>query len=91
MARVTVRMYATVREVAGTSELAIDVESMDELVRELGARYGKPMRAMLDDFPDDPEGVVVLLNGRNMMKRSARTAKLCEGDEVSIFPPVSGG
>ena len=84
-------MYATVREAAGTAEIALDIADLAEVMDQLGAKLGKPLASMLRGFPNDPEGLVVLINGRNVSGKDARAVKLRDGDEVSIFPPVSGG
>ena len=91
MARVKIRMFATVREAAGTAEAELDAANLAEVLDRLGRMYGKPFAAILRGFPNDPERLVVLVNGRNVYGREARATALKEGDEVSIFPPVSGG
>jgi molybdopterin converting factor small subunit len=35
--------------------------------------------------------IAVLVNGRNIRFLDRLETKLCEGDEVAIFPPVYGG
>ena len=84
-------MFATVREMAGTAEIALDAADLASVVDQLGLRFGKPFAQMLRDFPNDPERLVILINGRNVSGHDARAVKLRDGDEVSIFPPVSGG
>jgi len=91
MARVKIRMYATVREGAGASEIDLEAASLAEVVDLLERRYGSPLKEMLKGFPSDPERLVVLVNGRNESGRDARAFKLREGDEISVFPPISGG
>jgi MoaD family protein len=91
MARVKVRMYATVREAAGISEVEFDALDLAQVAKWLGDRFGSPMARMLRGFPDDHERLVVLVNGRNVRGPSARQMRFKDGDEISLFPPVSGG
>ncbi len=91
MARVKVRMYATVREAAGTAEITLEALNLSEVVDRLEREYGKRMAEMLRDFPNDAERLVVLVNGQNVSGLDAKAVRLRDDDEVSIFPPVSGG
>jgi len=38
-----------------------------------------------------PAGLVVLINGRNIGKLNGLDTVLCEGDQVTLFPPAAGG
>ncbi len=87
MARVKVRMYATVRETAGTSGTEVDAADLEGLLRELACLFGAPLSQLLEDS----ESLVILLNGRNVRPGSVHRVKFEDGDEISIFPPVSGG
>ena len=73
--RVTVRLFAGLRERAGTARLDIDgVERIDDVWAKLG-------------LGDEPAGLLYALN-REYVDRGAA---LHEGDEVAVIPPVSGG
>ena len=73
--RVTVRLFAGLRERAGTARLDIDgVERIDDVWAKL-------------DLGDEPAGLLYALN-REYVDRGAA---LNEGDEVAVIPPVSGG
>lgn len=91
MARVSVRMFATVREAAGVAECEVEASDLDELLRVLGSILGQDVANLVARAERDPDGLVILLNGRNVPPGSRRQTKLAEGDEVSVFPPVSGG
>src|SRR6187397_224130 len=80
--RVRVRLFAVQRELAGTREVALE---MDE-----GADVEAVWAALAERFP-------VLAPGRSSM-RFARNGEYADpatavhdGDEVAMIPPVSGG
>jgi len=91
MARIVVRMFATVREAAGVPSAVVDASDLDELFMKLGDSFGTGLSELLRDAKSDPERLVVLLNGKNIGLSRTRRARLSDGDEIAIFPPVSGG
>ncbi|MEZ4663619.1 MAG: molybdopterin converting factor subunit 1 [Caldilineaceae bacterium] len=82
MIQVTVRLFATLRQIAGWKEKAIDTNA-DATVNSL-------LEQLSIEYP-----------GLNLTTRSLyaavnqeyaeRTRTLADGDEVALFPPVSGG
>jgi len=91
MARVRVQMYATVREAAATAEVELQASTVGELLEVLGRMFGRGMEEITAHAEEGSEGLVVLLNGRNVMLVGGKDQRLSDGDEVAIFPPVSGG
>ena len=75
--RVTVRLFAGLREHAGTAQRDVDLSD--------GARVEDVWRAL--ELGDEPSGLVFAVN-RAYVERSQA---LAEGDEVALIPPVSGG
>ena len=80
--RVTVRLFARLREVAGASELA----------RDLGpdATVGSLWRQLATEYPAlEPYGrsISTAINA----DYARMDAPLREGDEIAFLPPVSGG
>lgn len=80
--RVTVRLFARLRDLAGSGEMTCDVESpatvstvWQSLVRE---------RPSLDAYAPTMSVAVNAEYGR-------MTTPVHEGDEVAFLPPVSGG
>ena len=72
---VTVRLFAGLRERAGTARLVVDgVERVADVWAKLG-------------LGDEPAGLLYALN-REYVDRGAA---LHDGDEVAVIPPVSGG
>lgn len=90
MARITVRMYATLRDASGESERQLDADSLDQVLDILADTYGGKMREVLQKLSGS-DGLVVLLNGKNVAPGALDRVSLRDGDEVAIFPPVSGG
>ncbi len=84
MAKIKVIFYATFREIAGRSELRLEADDLQGLLRVLSTRLGPRFK----DAVRSPEGRVILVNGKN---RGEEKMVLQDDDEVAIFPPVSGG
>jgi molybdopterin synthase catalytic subunit/molybdopterin converting factor small subunit len=73
--RVTVKLFAGLRERAGWAERELEgVERLSDVWPAL-------------ELGDEPEGLLYAVNRRY----AARTAELADGDEVALIPPVSGG
>src|SRR5579864_1498112 len=73
--RVTVRLFAGLRERAGQGRLELDdVERVGDVWSKLG-------------LGDEPGGLLYAVNREYV----ARDAMLADGDEVALIPPVSGG
>jgi molybdopterin synthase sulfur carrier subunit len=91
MAKVTVRMFATVREAAGTDSVKLEAESVSEALDLLSQKLRPPVKKLLAGFASDPEKIVILINGKNPGYSRALSQRLSDGDEIALFPPVSGG
>jgi molybdopterin converting factor subunit 1 len=79
---VTIRLFARLREIAGTAELTRDVPS--------GATAADAWRHLAREFPalTEYERVVSCAVNEEYVRM---TTPLGEGDEVAFLPPVSGG
>lgn len=91
MARVKVKLFATVREAAGTASVCLEAEDASEILDLLKERFGLSISRLLEDLDSDPDRIVILINGRNPGRVRSLSKRLSDGDEVAIFPPVSGG
>jgi molybdopterin converting factor subunit 1 len=80
--RVTVRLFARLRDIAGAAEL----------VRELpdGATAADAWRSLVADFPEMARYDASISTAVNTEYAKMQTA-LAHGDEVAFLPPVSGG
>ena len=80
--RVTVRLFARLRDLAGSGELVRDVPAP--------ATIEQVWRSLVKDMPalaDYERTMSVALN----TDYSRMTAVVQDGDEVAFLPPVSGG
>jgi MoaE-MoaD fusion protein len=75
--RVTVRLFAGLREHAGTGRRELELSD--------GARVGDVWPAL--ELGEEPAGLVFAVNRAYV----ERNRGLAEGDEVALIPPVSGG
>lgn len=76
----TLRLFASIREAAGTARAEIDGRSVDEVLAEAGRRYGHP-------FVDLLATCRVWVNG----EPADAGTPVGPRDEVAVLPPVSGG
>ena len=80
--RVTVRLFARLRDIAGAPELAREVAP--------GSTIGTVWRALTQDFPELAQYERSISSAVNAdYAKMDRT--LSDGDEVAFLPPVSGG
>jgi molybdopterin synthase catalytic subunit/molybdopterin converting factor small subunit len=74
--RVTVKLFAGLRERAGWGEREIEIS---------GGRVGDVWAAL--ELGDEPAGLLYAVN----QEYAERDRELADGDEVAVIPPVSGG
>lgn len=77
MPTVDVRLFAALRERAGTGSRRVELPD--------GARAGDVWGAL--DLGDEPPGIAIAVN----RIYAERSQSLSDGDEVALIPPVSGG
>ena len=75
--RIAVRLFAGLRERAGTGERALELPE--------GSRLGDVWSAL--GLGDEPPGLLYAVN----KEYASRESRLADGDEVALIPPVSGG
>ena len=80
--RVTVRLFARLRDIAGTAELSRDVGA--------GATVGSVWRDLVKEFPELAGYERSISTALNADYASMDRA-VAEGDEIAFLPPVSGG
>ncbi|MDB9248540.1 MoaD/ThiS family protein [Halorubrum ezzemoulense] len=87
------KLFADLAEIAGDRAVTVDAEPGDTV--------GDALDALLDAHPDLRDRVIedgtvadhinVLRNGRSVRHADGLDATLEAGDELALFPPVSGG
>tara|TARA_E500000331_G_scaffold180711_1_gene174022 strand:+ start:400 stop:645 length:246 start_codon:yes stop_codon:yes gene_type:complete len=77
---VTLRLFASIREIAGVNQLDFDAETVGEVVGLAVEKFGP-------DFASILPACRIWVNG-NPAKEDD---KVFDSDEVAILPPVSGG
>ena len=77
---VTLRLFASIREIAGVNQIDFDAETVGEVVELAVEKFGP-------DFASILPACRIWVNG-NPAKEDD---KVFDSDEVAILPPVSGG
>ena len=88
------KLFADLAETAGSKRIAVDVDPGDTV--------GDALEALFDDHPALRERVMdgdevrdhinVMRNGTNVfVRQDGLKTELEAGDELALFPPVSGG
>ena len=80
--RVTVRLFARLRDIAGASELTREVAA--------GATIGAVWRQLASEFPDFAAYERSISSAVNA-DYARMTREIRDGDEIAFLPPVSGG
>lgn len=80
MAHVTVRLFAALREMAGSPRVEAEGDTVGDVVRALSERFG-------ERFANVAGAGSVVVDGES----ADPSAPLAEGQEVALLPPVSGG
>jgi len=93
--RAKVRIFTTLRELAGTAEDEMELEdgaSLAKLIEKVASKYGKAARDYLyrDNGEIDPS-IYFLVNGKDAKTLSGRETRLKDGDTVAIILPIGGG
>jgi molybdopterin converting factor subunit 1 len=80
--RVTVRLFAKLRDIAKAADLSRDVPA--------GATVADVWRALVAEFPEMARYESSISSAVNA-DYARMTAAIADGDEVAFLPPVSGG
>ncbi|WP_338067478.1 ubiquitin-like small modifier protein 1 [Methanohalophilus halophilus] len=91
MAAKKVRLFANVREKAGTSEIEVNGDTVSEILDEIIAKYPNLEELIFEDGKKLRGYINILINGENIQHIEGTDSTITEKDEVAIFPPVSGG
>ncbi|TGC11114.1 ubiquitin-like small modifier protein 1 [Methanolobus halotolerans] len=93
MPEIKVRLFANLREKAGESSVVLSGETVQDILFSLIDLHPS-LEGLIFENTNEPElrGYInVFLNGNNIKHMDYLGTHLKDGDEVGIFPPVSGG
>jgi len=91
MGLVNVRLFANLREIVGHPQVAVEAGTIREVLTTLQAEHPALRSVLCGDDGEVRSYITILVNGKNMREMEALATILSDGDEVAIFPPVSGG
>ena len=92
MSTVTVKLFANLRELAGTRELKVEASTIEEVLKKLIEKFGDPFKKEL--FVEENkirDEYLLLANGKNFEFLDGLKTKLKDNDVIAILPPVGGG
>ncbi|WP_224334152.1 ubiquitin-like small modifier protein 1 [Haloprofundus halobius] len=87
------KLFADLAETAGGRTVSVDADCEtvgDALDALLSARPALEAR-VLDDDGEVRDHINVLRNGENVSTSEGLDTPVADGDELALFPPVSGG
>jgi sulfur-carrier protein len=97
MAEVKVKLFANLREAAGTPELLLSGEKVIDVLLSLTKKYPELKYLIFEKLDEKDESPVlcgsinVLINGNNVRHLEGLDTFLKDSDEIGVLPPVSGG
>jgi len=80
-----VRLFASLREMAGSSVVDVDASTVGELLARLSAQLGPGFDRVM------AAGSVVVNGDRIAAGDATASRPIDDDDEVALLPPVSGG
>ncbi|MGB8216343.1 MAG: ubiquitin-like small modifier protein 1 [Candidatus Methanoperedens sp.] len=90
MPKIKLKLFANFREFTGTKELEIEGITAGEILEILCKKFPGFEKMLFKGKSLQPY-VNVFLNGRSVLESGGLEAVVKAGDEIAIFPPVSGG
>lgn len=95
MARVKIRFFGMLREIAGKREETLQLEdssSAIDLIRELSSKHGKRFSEVVFDKNGNlREGFAYAINGDTLNETRLASIECSDIQEFVILPPISGG
>jgi len=94
--KVTVKHFATIREIVGKKEETLEVEegtTLADLLHVLSKMYGQQFADYVYDKKTGApkEYLQFLINGRSTKSLDGFKTKIIDGCQFAIIPPVGGG
>lgn len=88
------RLFADLAETAGTRRVPVEtdgVETVGQALDALLSSHPALRERVLDEEGELADHVNVLVNGEGVHTRQGMETTVQSGDELALFPPVSGG
>jgi molybdopterin synthase sulfur carrier subunit len=88
-----IRFFARFRELLGAEVIAEPAPgtALAALIRDIARGNGEGYDAIFDERGAFREHVILMRNGKRVEAADAEKMVLADGDEIAVFPPVSGG
>ena len=90
MPKIKVRFFANFREFTKTNELEMEGNTIRDILEIICNKFQGIGKILFKDGNLQPY-VNIFLNGENIIESDGLDKTLKTGDEIAIFPPVSGG
>ncbi|MGZ4864304.1 MAG: ubiquitin-like small modifier protein 1 [Halobacteriota archaeon] len=90
MGLVNVRLFANLREIIGKPQIVLEANTIREVLTMLRSEH-PALQPLLCEGGEVRPYITILINGKNIREMEALATTLSNGDEIAIFPPVSGG
>jgi molybdopterin synthase sulfur carrier subunit len=90
MPKIKVRFFANFREFTKIGELEIEGNTVRDVLEIICSKYPGLENILFKDGNLQPY-VNIFLDGGNVLESGGLDSSLKQGDEIAIFPPVSGG
>jgi molybdopterin synthase sulfur carrier subunit len=93
LAKVTVKFFATVREVTGVKSREIEADTIRNLLEALKGVYGERFtQAVIDRKTGNlKQFYSCMVNGKRIELLNGYETRLADNDAIALFPPVGGG
>lgn len=97
MAEIKIKLFANLREAAGTSELLLSGDRALDVLLSLTEKYPLLKDLIFEKSEENNEipilcgSINVLINGNNIRHLEGLETLLSDADEVAVLPPISGG
>ncbi len=92
---VTIRYLSVIREITGTREEVIEVDTgstVEDLLRILSKKYGKVFERMIRSGRDIRGlQIIYFINGKNIANLKGFNTPVQNQSQLVIIPPVAGG
>jgi len=91
--KVKIRFFARFRELLGT-DIIVEPPSgtaLAGLIREIAGKKREGYDAIFDEHGSFRGFVILMRNGKRVEAADAEKTEVADGDEIAVFPPVSGG